>query len=76
MLTVLPDGEAAASSSAARSVHCPAASAQVPSPGWASWASAVVLTVNVKEDACAALGSHAAVPAVSRHAPAAAAVDK
>src|SRR5437899_5552917 len=27
-----------------------------PPPGWASWASAVVLTVNVNEDACAALG--------------------
>src|SRR5215470_17043127 len=82
MLTLLPDGEAAASSSAARSVHRPAASAQLPSPGWASWASAVVLTVNAvvltvnavvltvnaSGDACAALGSQAAVPAVSRDA--------
>src|SRR6266536_1349908 len=56
MVTALPLGWASASCTAARRVHCPAASAQMPSPGDASGASVVLVTWNVSVAAAASGG--------------------
>src|SRR5712691_9260868 len=56
MVITLPLGWASASSTAARRVHCPAASAQMPSPGDTSGASVVVVTWNVNVAAAASGG--------------------
>jgi hypothetical protein len=48
MVITLAGGWALASSMAARRVHWPFGSEQIPSPGWASWVSAMLFTVKVR----------------------------